>query len=117
MAYYSMAAFGYIREFLLINNNIIMSDDNARELAFIISPFVIAPILVFLAYKLVFNYPKSKITLLIVLFSILLLVLQSCYFFFIAKPIDDANLFLNLYTIWQVIMALALQLIFKSNKS
>jgi hypothetical protein len=106
-----MGVFGYLRAFLLSYTNIVMSDDSARELAFIISPFIIAPVLVFSAYTYVFNYPRTKNTLKIILSTILILFAYSCYFVLIKNPIDEISMFLNPYTIWQAIMALALQLI------
>ena len=105
LAYFSLLIIGEIFNFL---------SDLGHIIGVIISAFIIAPILVFFAYKFVFDYPKTKLTAYIVLFSIILLVLQA-YFFFNHDDLISSSLtkskVLNPFTIWQIIMALSLQLI------
>ncbi len=105
IAYFSLLITGEIFNFL---------SDLGHIIALIISAFIIAPLLVFFAYKFVFNYPKTKLTIYIILFSVILLVLQAYFFFnyddFILTDLNKSKI-VNPFTIWQVIMALSLQLI------
>lgn len=90
------------------------SVDAANFFTFIVSPFVIAPLLIFFLYQFVFNIPKTKTTLFVILLSIVFLVLQSALFYYyvdaLPTEISD-NKILNSYTIWQIVMALAIQII------
>jgi len=110
IAYFSIIITGEVVGSILDING----DESKGVIAFIISPFIIAPMLVFLSYMFVFNIPKTKLTMYVVLFSVIFLVLQSYFFFYYVDSysIDlSGHKILNPYTIWQIIMALAIQLI------
>lgn len=106
IAYFSFAITGNIFNF-------IVSGDLGNILGLNVSTNIIAPLLVFLLYRIVFNIPKTKLTIIVVLSSVVFLVLQSCFFYYMNSTQIDSFMgkILNLYTIWQVIMALALQII------
>lgn len=95
----------YLNELLVIDIN----DAKILTLSFIISPFIIAPLLVYYGYTFIFNFPKTKFTLLVVLIAILLLILQACFYYYYEDFKNNSAI--NIYLIWQVIMVLALQLI------
>jgi hypothetical protein len=75
----------------------------------LLSSVVIAPLLLFNLYKFVFKIPKTKNTNWIIIISIILLVVLSQFFTFKDSKTDDV--YRIFFIIWQVIMALALQLI------
>jgi len=103
IAFYSSFLVENLVDFIFKETDYFVGDESRGTLTFIISPFIIAPILVFLVYSYIFNFPKVKRTTMIILISIVLLVLNACLAFYygIGKP----------YVFWQVIMALAIQLI------
>ena len=106
IAYFSLGIFGNIRDSILENTNFVISDDSMGVLGFVISPFVIAPLLVFFFYRFVFFIPKSKLTLMTIMFTVLLLAIIS---YSIISYAD--NSIVKPYILWQLVMAIALQLI------
>jgi hypothetical protein len=115
IAYFSLAVTGEIADSIFTIN----SDDSKGVLAFIISPFIIAPILVFLLYKFVFNIINTKLTKLVIIFSIVFLVLQACIFYYTDLVSNDSleNEIFTPYLIWQIVMALAIQIILNQKTS
>ncbi len=109
IAFFSMSIFGIFRDFILQNTEYTISKDLVGELSYIISPFLFAPILVFIIYKFVFNFSKTKFAKYIIIVSIILLVLQSSFFYNNEEFLKDSIQIP--FVIWQVIMALAIQLI------
>lgn len=106
IALFSSFVFGYIHDFIVKSTNFVISDNMTRNFSIIVTSFIIAPLLVFFFYKYVFKIPKTKINLIIIYSSILLLVFVSYSFI----EIEERNL-LNPFFLWQIIMALSLQLI------
>lgn len=87
---------------------------NREVLPIVLSSFIIAPILVFMFYKYVFLFKKNKRTTFIILCSITLLVIIFCTHVWYHKLTMfkyEFNEALNPYTLWQVIMALSIQII------
>ena len=108
--YFSLALTTVIFDFLGDLGNII---------ALIISAFIIAPLLVFFAFKFVFKFAKTRFTNLIVTISVFLLALQSYFMLNVGDSISDDlidNKFFNPFTTWQIIMALAIQTIIYQNE-
>ncbi|MGS2761683.1 hypothetical protein [Sinomicrobium sp. M5D2P9] len=107
MAYYSLVVTQRTFEFL--------GEDSGKILAVITSAFIIAPLLVFFAYKFIFHIPKTNFTFLIIISSVVILVLGFLYFMNYLDSLPerrDLNKpILNQYSLWQIIMALAIQLI------
>ncbi|PCI31011.1 MAG: hypothetical protein COB60_12990 [Flavobacteriaceae bacterium] len=104
IAYFSFTITGKMFSF--------MKGDSGSVLGIVISTYIIAPLLVFTFYKFVFKIINSKITIFIIIASISILVLMF-YFLFSVELIHES---LDLYTIWQMIMILALQLIIYQSK-
>jgi len=87
-----------------------LGQDNGGVAALMVSSFILAPLLVFFLYKFVFNYSLTKIAKYIIFTSILILIIVFYfsdwqYFKFLK------NTRLDHYTIWQIAMALAIQLL------
>jgi len=116
IALFSSFIFGYIREFIMGMTNFVISDTTIRNFSLIITSFIFAPLLVFFFYKYIFYMPKTKLSLIIKITTVIILVLISCIFINI-EQMDISNSFF----LWQIIMALAVQIIiyqkqlFKSN--
>ncbi len=88
--------------------------DYGKNLALIVSSSFIAPLLIFLLYRVIFCFFKSSTTYIIIITSIILLSTQL----YVALNYDKTfstnlidNKIFHPFTIWQVIMALAIQLI------
>ncbi len=106
IAYASLPVFIELFKFLNINYR--------EVLPIVISSFIIAPLLVFVFYKYLFLFAKSKLTVYIMLCSIISLVIIFCttvWYHKLTMFKYEFNEALNPYTLWQVIMALAIQLI------
>jgi len=104
IAYLSIGVVGYLIK-LLFKDIFNLNSDLIGRLSFTISPFIIAPLLAFIAYRYVFHIPKTRTTLLIVLSAVVLLFVRSYFFMdFIGNNI------LNPYSLWLIIMTLAIQL-------
>tara|TARA_R110000868_G_C10826469_1_gene759008 strand:+ start:671 stop:1216 length:546 start_codon:yes stop_codon:yes gene_type:complete len=90
-----------------------ISEDAKGRIAFIIAPFIISPLILFLLYTFVFKIPKTRLTAFIIIFAFVLLISQSYFFYYIDSfSINSSNTkILNPYTMWQIIMALAIQLL------
>lgn len=114
LSFFSMEFFMHIGKFISGNFNSLMSNNLPRELTFTLSAFLLAPILVFWGYKFLFDIRKSRVTIWIVIITIVLLTFQSYFFFnlsnFSTNNFNNKNI-LNPFSIWQIIMALAIQLI------
>ena len=87
-----------------------LGQDNGGVAALMVSSFILSPLLVFFLYKFVFNYSLTKIAKYIIFTSILILIIvfnfsDWQYFKFLK------NTRLDHYTIWQIVMALAIQLL------
>ena len=87
-----------------------LGQDNGGVVALMVSSFILSPLLVFFLYKFVFNYSLTKIAKYIIFTSILILIIvfnfsDWQYFKFLK------NTRLDHYTIWQIVMALAIQLL------
>lgn len=110
----SFSIYEPIWNFLKENINYIISKEDVSKVGFILSPFIIAPLLVFYAYRFVFNIPKTKITFWVIATFTIFLALQSYILFnksdYFSTQFKDYKLF-NPYVVWQPIMALGLQLI------
>ncbi|MDE1208440.1 hypothetical protein [Tenacibaculum larymnensis] len=93
----------------------LLGEDLSSFISIEIAAFVIGPLLVFFSYSYIFNYPKkSIITRNIILGVIIILVFVSTLFFIlpdskITTLLKDIKL--RHYTIWQIVMALGIQLI------
>jgi hypothetical protein len=106
IAYFSFAITGNIF-------NLIVSGDSGKVLGLNVSTNIIAPLLVFLLYRIVFNISKTRLTTFVIILSLVILVSQN----YLYRYLDSLSInvleskILNSYAIWQIIMALALQLI------
>lgn len=82
--------------------------DSGKILAIIVSRTTIAPLLLFLSYSFIFKIRKTRLTIFVIILSLIVLISIEylCHYFdFLDYKI------LNFYAIWQIVMALALQLI------
>ena len=70
----SFGVFKPIGEFIENNTNIIVSSETLSVLSYIISPFIISPVITFFGYKYVFLIPRTKTTLWIIAISLIILV-------------------------------------------
>lgn len=104
IAYSSMLLVGYLTKELFKNA---FNDETIGIITFSISPYIIAPLLVFWGYSFIFNISKTKLTKTIIFVSIMLINLQ--YYFFYSQGLNQNSI--NSFTGWQVIMIIALQLI------
>ena len=91
-----------------------LGQDNGGVAALMVSSFILSPLLVFFLYKFVFNYSLTKIAKYIILFAVFFLIIISYLFYqlsnyYIIKLIK--NIRFDHYTIWQIAMALAIQLL------
>ena len=81
----------------------------------IIYAFIISPILLYYSYSYIFELFKTKFNIYVMTITLTLMFIISFYTFYIMDYISDNNFFdtklLNPFLLWQVIMALALQLI------
>ncbi|WP_345273401.1 hypothetical protein [Flaviramulus aquimarinus] len=105
IAYLSFAVTGAIFSF--------MDGDSGSVFGLAISTSIIAPLLLFFSCTFVFKIPKTRLTKLVIIFSLIILVSQSYLHYYIdSLSIDFPNYkILKPYTIWQMVMALALQLL------
>ncbi len=110
LTFLSMYFVGSFFELIKGNINHLIDNELIAIIAFSISPFVVSPILLFFAYKFIFNFPKKTVTFFIIISAIILLFAYNIYINFYYESLLN-NRILNPYTIWQVVMALAIQLI------
>lgn len=110
IAYFSFAVTGAIFSF--------MDGDSGSVFGLAISTNIIAPLLLLLSYTFVFKIPKTRLTTLVIIFSLIMLVSQSYLHYYIdSLSIDFPNYkILKPYTIWQIVMALAIQLLVNQNE-
>ncbi len=110
----SFFVFLFLIELINKNTSYRIGEDDVGIYFHILSPYIIAPLLVFYFYKFVFNVPKTRKTIWIIVISICLLLGLKLFIEFLAKDyiisFQDYK-FLGKFEIWQFIMALALQLI------
>ncbi|MCA0957454.1 hypothetical protein LCL86_00250 [Muricauda ruestringensis] len=110
----SFAIYVPIEEVLSNSLGYTIGKDQIAEVGFIITPFVIAPILMFLAVKFIFKTVKRRHTTLIIFMTILVLVLQALIFHhstFIGIEATQKEFYDYPYILWVIIMVLAIQLI------
>jgi len=101
--------YGFWKNLLEIIKNFMIPFQNNWSIpdsAYILTTFIISPLLVFFAYKFIFNFPKSKFTLLIIVLSIAVLILIGLF-----QTDDNKHNIMNHYNLWQFVMILSLQLI------
>ncbi len=89
-----------------------MKGDSGQTLGLIISIYLVAPLLTFLFYKYVFDIPKGKFTNRVIITSIVLLVSS----FYVLKFIGLVKEAEDTYAVWQIVVALSLQLIIYQNE-
>lgn len=98
----------YILEYLFGN---IFSKNDIFNLTFLITTFIIAPLLIYLLYRLLFKFPMTIFTLFATVFSIIILV---CIVLFLPIGDDKQNLMSNFSVwhviIWQLIVIMTLQI-------
>jgi hypothetical protein len=97
----------------------IFGEDKGAFLVMLVSVFILAPLLVFIAYKFVFGYKKVKSISYIIICTIFLLVVVfsiHIWYYELTQFKYEFNELLNPYTLWQVIMALSIQLILYQHK-
>ena len=83
------------------------------------SVFILAPLLVFIAYKFVLGYKNVKnINYIIITTIFLLVIIHTIHvrYYELTQFKYEFNESLSPYTLWQVIMALAIQLIMYQDK-
>lgn len=88
----------------------LLGEDAAAITVMTLSAFFFAPLLVFFGYKFIFTYPNDKYILKVIAVSIFTLVL-ICLLFYYFEIGNGLSLIL-----WQVIMALAIQLIIQQKE-
>lgn len=95
-----------------------MNIDSESVLSTTVSINVIAPLLLFLSYTFIFKIPKTRLTVIVIMFSLFILVFKSYLHYYIDSiSIDFQNYkVLKSYAIWQVVMALAIQLLVNQRK-
>ena len=90
-----------------------------KILSLLTSTTVIAPVLIIVLFKFIFRINKTSFTWVVILISIIFLTLQ----FYIALTYGDKatsidlidNKILHPFTMWQIVIALAIQLIINQN--
>ena len=93
-----------------------LGEDSGGILALTIGAYVIAPFLVFLSYKLIFKYKKSSNFIIIGVIVLLIVVFRTLVWY---SEFGNYTFKLNelSYTLWQMIMAFAIQLLIVGNKT
>ncbi|GEM_PF-2797478 len=91
--------------------------DSESVLSTMVSINVIAPLLLLFSYSFVFKIPKTRLTTLVIIFSLIILVSQSYLHYYIdLLSIDFPNYkILKPYILWQMVMALTIQLLVNQN--
>lgn len=106
-SYFGVGFVAYLLDF--------MKGDEGALLALSIAPNIISPLLLFILFHFIFKIKKNKLRIFVILFSIIFL------FFYSYIPISlewyylHDNRLLNPSVIWQVIMALAIQILIHQN--
>ncbi len=92
---------------------VILEGDNTKFSIIIFSVCFIAPLSLFYLYRLIFIYAQNKTNFYIKLVAIVLLILYFIIHFIYFNEVNNFKLksLFSPYVFWQVIMALALQLI------
>lgn len=94
--------------------------DLGNIIAIIISAFIISPTLLYYSYSYIFKLLKTKFSIYVMAISLILMFIISFFTLYVMDYISDNNFFdtklLNPFVLWQVIMALALQLILYQNE-
>lgn len=97
----------------------IFGEDRAASFVMTFSVFILAPLLVFIAYKFVLGYKNVKnINYIIITTIFLLVIIHTIHvrYYELTQFKYEFNESLSPYTLWQVIMALAIQLIMYQDK-
>lgn len=110
---FSISLFGFRYEvhFLkfLLHDVLLGRDMPISDFVFLITTFVIAPVLMYVFYRLLFKIPKRKLTLLIIIFSVAILLFVGI----IPFDNEEFNIMSNFsvwhITIWQLIVVISLQ--------
>lgn len=92
----------------------LFSEDKNTLIAMVVAPFIIAPLVTFFSYKFIFNFPEKKVVVFVIISSIFLLVCISLIHILNSETIQlehEFNEILNSYTLWQITMSLAIQLL------
>lgn len=103
ISYFSMIPIGFLLNALFEN---VLNDEIIGVLVFFISPYIIAPLIMFYFYKLLFKINTTKLGNIIIIISVLLIVIQWCFFYYLKLNTNSINSFIS----WQVIMALGIQI-------
>lgn len=100
---------------LIFDNTVrLMIDLPPNEFVFVLSAFLLAPLLMFWGYKYLYPFKKSSVTLWIICVEVGVLLLQVYFFshYELGAVIKESfKSIVNPYIIWQLTMALAFQLI------
>lgn len=106
----------YITSLFLIKGLSPLLGENLSSLiGFTLGAFILAPIAVFLTYnKFIFLFPKTKLTIYLMIISIIILTIISITFFYCSDNgfYDFLKKFnVDHYVLWQIVMTLTIQLI------
>lgn len=89
--------------------------DLGNIIAIIISAFIISPMLLYYSYSYIFKIFKTKFNIYVMTITLILMFIISFYTLYVMDYISGNNFFdiklQNPFFLWQVIMALAFQLI------
>lgn len=111
---FSMQFIEQVWRFIVSDSVRLMSDLPPKESVFVLSAFLLAPLLMFWGYKYLYSFKKSKITLLVICVEVGVLLLQVYFFshYELSAVVKESfKTIVNPYIIWQITMALAFQLI------
>lgn len=100
---------GYALSIFIINifKNF-LGEDLSGFIGILIGANIFAPLIVFIFYKNIFTFPKSKYSNYIIITSIFLLILSfSCVYYFT----DNEIFTVDFYLLWQIIISLFFQII------
>ena len=120
ISFFSISIIGEIQNwFLGLVNNHDFSGAEIRLENFLISPFIIAPILTFIGYKIIFKCHVNRLT--IILLATTIICLYLCNIWSVnPSRLEEDNSFIatikNPYIIWKILMAFTLQIIIYQNE-
>ena len=104
ISYFSMIPIGFLLNVFFEN---VLNDEAIGVLVFFISPYIIAPLIMFYFYKLLFKISTTKLVKTVIIISVFLIVIQWCFFYYLKININSINSFVG----WQIIMSLGIQII------
>ncbi|QMU64983.1 MAG: hypothetical protein GKR88_12240 [Flavobacteriaceae bacterium] len=106
---------GYFTPHILSNAFVpLFGQDIGGIVALTLSVCLISPLLLFFLFRFIFKYPKKKFVIKVTAISVITLFLISLFHTWNVDTLKfqhEFNEILNPYTLWQVIMALAIQLL------